>query len=113
MSTDAPPSLPPFPCLFPCRNNGLDASCTETLGRALAHTASLTCLDLGCNALGHASADALAKGLPSSGLRDLRLDRNRLELQGACALVKVGRGALVLVKMGRVAEVLVKVGGLV
>ena len=72
------------------RNNGLDEACSVALGQALKCNKALTCLDLGKNALCHAtSMEAVACGIPFSALRDLRLDQNGIDLVGACALVKV------------------------
>jgi len=44
--------------------------------------------------------EALARGLKVSGIRDLRLDRNGIDVQGACALVKVGSWVVIVANQG-------------
>ncbi|GAX76219.1 hypothetical protein CEUSTIGMA_g3663.t1 [Chlamydomonas eustigma] len=73
------------------RGNDLDDGCAIFLAElfgGISANASLTCLDLGGNALGPAAMVALAKGLPRSGIRDLRLDCNDLESDPFCVLAK-------------------------
>ncbi len=68
----------------------MDAGCGGAICEALARCGSLTSLDLGQNQLGPEAAEKLAEGLRRTrALRDLSLDRNALESEGACAIAKV------------------------